>query len=195
MAHDIKLSENDINGFQRPMEVEMEKAIKHLESELVKIRTGRAHTSLVENIQVDAYGQMLPLKGVGVISAPEARLITIQPWDATVINEIEKAILASDLGVTPVNDGKIIRIQLSEMSTDRRDELLKILGKKLEECKIAIRNVRKDFHNLLRDGKKKKAISENFHERLSDILAKVTTQFTGQADTMAEKKKKEVSTL
>ena len=195
MALDIKLIENDINSFQKPMEAEMEKAVKHFENELIKIRTGRAHTSLVENIQVESYGQTLPLRGVGLISAPEPRLITVQPWDTSTINDIEKAILASDLGVTPVNDGKIIRIPLPEMSSDRRSELLKVLGKRLEECKIAIRNVRKDFNNLLRDAKKNKSISENFYDRLEATLEKVTTQFTGKADTLAEKKKKDVTTV
>ena len=195
MSHDIKLTENDINSFQKPMEAEMEKAVKHFENELIKIRTGRAHTSLVENIQVESYGQTLPLRGVGLISAPEPRLITVQPWDTSTINDIEKAILASDLGVTPVNDGKIIRIPLPEMSSDRRSELLKVLGKRLEECKIAIRNVRKDFNNLLRDAKKNKSISENFYDRLEATLEKVTTQFTGKADTLAEKKKKDVTTI
>ncbi len=195
MSTDIQLSENNINDFQNPMKTEMDKAIQHFENELIKIRTGRAHTSLVENIQVDTYGQTLPMKGVAVISAPEPRLITVQPWDASVINEIEKAILTSDLGVTPVNDGKLIRIQLPEMSTDRRDDLLKILGKKLEECKITIRNVRKDFHNLIRDAKKDKSISENFHGRLSDVLEKVTHSYCEKADQIASKKKKDVTTI
>lgn len=195
MATPIQLTENDINGFQKPMEAEMGKAITHLENELIKIRTGRAHTSLVEGIMVDVYGNPTPIKGLAVLSAPEPRMITIQPWDVGTINEIEKAIIAANLGISPINDGKLIRLKLPEMSGSRREELLKILGKKQEDCKIAIRNVRKDFHNLLRDAKKDKSISENFHDRLSSILEKVTTTFCDKADQMAAKKKIDVTTV
>ncbi len=195
MALEIKLIENDINSFQKPMEAEMEKPLKHFEGELIKIRTGRAHTSLIESIEVDSYGQTMQLKGVAVLAAPEARLITIQPWDTAIIPEIEKAIKASDLGVSPVNDGKIIRIQLPEMSSQRREELGKILGKKLEDCKVAIRNVRKDFNNLIRDGKKDKIISENFFNRLEDVVQKSTDAFVAKADKLAEKKKLELATV
>lgn len=196
MALDIQLIENDIKGFQKPMEAETDKAIKHFEGELIKIRTGRAHTSLVENIEVSAYGQNpMALKGLAVLAAPDARLITIQPWDASIIPDIEKAIQNSEIGITPRNDGKIIRLQLPEISTERRDELVKILAKKLEECKVSIRNVRKDFHNLIRDAKKDKTISENFHNRLEDELQKITDRFTLKADELANKKKKELTSL
>jgi ribosome recycling factor len=195
MATEIQLTENDINGFQKPMEAEMTKAVQHFENELTKIRTGRAHTSLVEGIMVDVYGQPMPLKGLAVLGAPEPRMITVQPWDTSVINEIEKAIVNANLGVSPINDGKIIRLKLPEMSGSRREELLKLLGKKQEDCKIAIRNVRKDFHNLLRDAKKDKAISENFHDRLASILEKVTTTFCDKVDQMAVKKKNDITTV
>lgn len=196
MALDIQLTENDLKGFQKPMEAEMDKVIKHFEGELIKIRTGRAHTSLVENIEVAAYGQApMALKGLAVLAAPDARLITIQPWDASIIPDIEKAIQNSEIGITPRNDGKIIRLQLPEISTERRDELVKVLGKKLEECKVSLRNVRKDFHNLIRDAKKDKTISENFHNRLEDELQKVTDRFSAKADELANKKKKELTTI
>lgn len=192
----IIIAENDIKSFQTPMENEMTKAIKHFEGELVKIRTGRAHTSMVEDLQVAAYGQApMPLKSYASITAADARLIVIQPWDATVIDDIEKAIKASDLGVTPVNDGAMIKIVLPEMSSARREELIKILGKKLEECKVSIRNVRKDFNNLLRDSKKDKKISENFFNRLEDVLQKVTDKFIEKADELAEKKEKDLRTV
>ena len=109
-----------------------------------------------------------------LLAAPDTRLITIQPWDNNIIGEIEKAISESDIGITPANDGDLIRLRLPEMSSSRRDELVKILGKKAEEAKIAIRNVRKDFQNLIRDAKKDKVISENFFNRLNDVLQKVT---------------------
>ncbi len=196
MALEIQLTENDIQGFQNPMEAEMDKSIKHFEGELIKIRTGRAHTSLVENIEVAAYGSApMALKGLAVLAAPDARLITIQPWDVSIIPDIEKAIGNAGIGITPRNDGRIIRLQLPEISADRREELVKILGKKLEECKVSIRNTRKEFHNLIRDAKKDKSISENFHNRLEDVLQKITDRFVVKADELAQKKKKELTTV
>ena len=163
----ITLIENDIKSFQNPMEAEMQKVIKFFDGELVKIRTGRAHTSLVEDIPFVGYtGQTMTIKQAAVISAPESRLIVIQPWDPSVIEGIKKGITNSDVGLTPVNDGKIIRLQLPEMSTSRRDDLIKVLGKKANEAKDRVRKVRKDFNNLLRDAKKDKKISENFFSRL-----------------------------
>jgi ribosome recycling factor len=196
MALEIQLIENDIKSFQTPMEAEMNKTIKHFEGELIKIRTNRAHTSLVEGIEVSTYGQApMPLKSMAILAAPEARLITIQPWDTSIISDIEKAITTAGIGVNPRNDGKTIYLQLPEMSSDRREELVKILGKKMEECKVAIRNIRKDFHNLIRDAKKNKTISENFHNRLEDVLQKVTDTFVAKVDVMAEKKKKDITTI
>ena len=193
---EIILIENDIKSFQKPMEAEMENPLKHFERELAKIRTGRAHTSMIEDIPVSCYGQdAVPLKGLGVVSAPDARLLTVQPWDASVIADIEKAIAASGFGVSGVNDGKIIRFRLPEMSSERRDELVKLLHKKVEECKVAIRNVRKDFKNLITDAKKDKKISENFHNRLADVLQEITDAYTAKVDGMAKKKEVELSSV
>lgn len=190
---DIILVENDIKSFQNPMNAEMEKALKHLDGELVKIRTGRAHTSMVEDIPVTVYGQKpQALKGIAAIAAPDIRLITIQPWDPSVLADIEKAIMTSDVGIKPVNDGKLIRLVLPEPSGSRREELQKILGKKVEECKIALRNVRKDFHNLIRDAKKDKKISENFFNRLSDTLEDITQKFVEKSDQLGKKKEEEL---
>ena len=193
---DIIIEENNIKSFQAPMEEEASLAIKHFEKELLKIRTGRAHTALVEDIVVTCYGgQTMPLKNIASIAAPESRLITIQPWDSSVINGIENAISSSDLGITPINDGAIIRIQLPQMTTARRDELLKLLGKKLEECKVSIRNVRKEFNNVLKDAKQNKKISENFFNRLNDVLQLVTDKFCKIADDHASKKEKDITTV
>lgn len=192
---DIKIIENDVKSFQTPMETEMQKVIKHFEGELVKIRTGRAHTSLVEDITVMAYTGPMKLKGLAVLAAPEPRLITIQPWDATMIDPIEKAISASDVGLTPVNDGAIIRLVLPEMSSARRDELIKILHKKINEGKERLRDVRKTFNNALRDHKKDKKISENFFNRLEDTLQKVTDKFIEQLDQLMVKKEKDIKTV
>jgi ribosome recycling factor len=196
MAIHIKLEENNIKSLQEPMEVEMHKAIKHFEKELVKIRTGRAHTSLIEDMLVSCYGQQAsPLKNLAAIAAPEARLLTIQPWDVSIVGDIEKAIAESDLGLTPINDGKIIRLQLPQMTSARREELTKLLGKKLEECKVGIRNIRKEFNNSIRDAKQDKVISENFYSRLTDTLQTITDKFSASAEQQAEKKKVEITTI
>ena len=193
---EIILIENDIKSFQKPMESEMESPLKHFERELAKIRTGRAHTSMIEDIAVSCYGQdAVPLKGLGVVSAPDPRLLTVQPWDVSVIPDIEKAIAASGVGIAPVNDGKIIRLRLPEMSSDRREELIKQLHKKLEECRVAIRNVRKDFKNLLTDAKKDKKVSENFHNRLADVLQEITDSYIAKVEGMAKKKEVELATV
>lgn len=193
---EIKIIENDIKSFQTPMETEMQKVIKHFEGELLKVRTGRAHTSLVEDISVIGYtGTPMPIKAVAVLTAPESRLITIQPWDASMLEAIEKAISNSDVGLTPVNDGKMIRLALPEMSTSRRDELVKLLQKKTNEGKERLRDVRKDFNNALRDAKKDKKISENFFSRLEDTLQKVTDKFTAQLDQIMQKKEKDIRSI
>jgi len=193
---DLVLIENDTKSFEQAMNEEMVKAIKHFEGELVKVRTGRAHTSLVEDIMVSCYGAPpAPLKTVASLAAPESHLITIQPWDASIIPDIERAIRESDLGVSPTNDGAIIRMQLPEMSTTRREELARILGKKLEESRVSVRNVRREFHNLIRDAKQKKIISDNFFKRLEDILQKITAKFVAQVEQLAAKKEQEIRTV
>ena len=192
---DIIIEENNPKSFQDPMEVELQKKIKHFEHELVKIRTGRAHTSLIEDLSVSSYGQLMPLKNVASLAAPEPRLLTIQPWDISLIPVIEAVITQSDLGLTPLNDGKIIRLQFPQMTTTRRDELIKLLGKKIEDCKVEVRNVRKDFYNLIRDAKQGKKISENFFNRLSDILQTVTEKYYKIAETLGEKKEREITTI
>jgi ribosome recycling factor len=196
MSIQITIVENDTNSFRLSMEAEMEKKIKHLDGELIKVRTGRAHTSLVENIPVVAYGQpAAPLRNYATVSAPEARLLVIQPWDATTIGDIEKAISMSDLGVTPTNDGKVVRIELPQMSAARREDLVKVLNAKLEECRTALRLVRQDYNTALRDAKKNKTISEDFFSRLTDLLQEVTEKFTKKAEEKAEKKRVDLTTI
>jgi ribosome recycling factor len=197
MIQELILVENESKNLEQAIAQEMDQAIKHFERELAKIRTGRAHTSLVEDILITCYEGQAPmtLKSIASISAPEARLITIQPWDKGVIANIEKVLLASDIGITPINDGEIIRLQLPEMSINRREELAKSLSKRLEECKIRMRNIRKDFNNLIRDAKKNKTISENFFNRLGDILQSTTNEWIKKSDVLSEKKEKEITTI
>ena len=138
----IELLEGSTREFEVGLNQEMDAVVDHFERELATIRTGRASTSIVENIKVEVYGQQMPLSQMATLSAPDARLITIQPWDKSNIGEIEKAIQASEVGITPVNDGNVIRLQLPIMSSERREELVKQLGKKAEESRIRARNVR-----------------------------------------------------
>jgi ribosome recycling factor len=180
------------DDFQKALSPEMEKHIKHFQKELVTIRTGRANASLVEDLLVECYGSKMKLKELGSITTPEARLIVIQAWDKSLLNEIEKAITSSGLGLNPVNNGDLIRIQLPMMSSERRDELIKVLNKKLEECKAHIRNTRKDFQNSVRDAEKKKVISEDFQKKLLDILQKETDKFIAEAEKISSKKEDEI---
>ena len=189
---DITFQEGDSKSFDTLLKSHMDKPLKHFEKELAAIRTGRASTALIEGLRVECYGQFMALKDIASIAAPDARLLTIQPWDKGSIADIEKAITQSDLGLTPANDGSIIRLQLPQMSSTRRDELVKILGKKTEECKINIRNVRKDFHNQVRDAEKKRVLSEDFGKRLSDLLQKTTDTFIEKTDQIYEKKAAEL---
>lgn len=196
MLH-LVLVENDQKTFKAALDAEMAKPIKHFEGELLKIRTGRAHTSLIEDIMVSCYGgtTIVPLKQVASLAAPDARLITIQPWDTTTMGDIERALNTSDLGLRPANDGNMIKIVLPEMSSSRREELVKVLHKKLEECRVEVRNVRKEFQNLVRDSKKDKKISEDFQDRLLDVLQKGTDSSIEFAEKLGAKKEHEITSF
>jgi len=167
---------------------EMVSPIDHLKKELIKLRTSRANTAMIEDLKVTCYGSTMVLKNLAVISAPDARLLVVQPWDKSNIADIEKALQASDLGSTPISDGDVIRIQLPQISSSRRDELIKLLGKRLEECKVSIRNVRKDFQNLVRSAEKKHTISEDFSKTLLSTLQKSVDSFIAKADELAKNK-------
>lgn len=170
----------------------MEKAIDHLLKELAKIRTGRAHTSMVEDLLIDVYGSNMRVKELGLISAPEADLIVIQPWDKSVIKDLERGLAASELGVTPANDGNIIRIQLPQISHARREELCKLLGKKLEDCRTSVRNIRKEFQNSVRTAEKNKIVSEDVAKKLLTTLQNSTDSYIAKAEELAAKKETEI---
>ena len=152
------------------------------------MHTARESLALLEGITVETYGQQTPLKQLATRAAPDARLLTTQPWDKSTMGEIEKAIQISDLCITPINDGNIIRLQLPQTSADRREDLVKQLSKKTEECRVKIRNVRKEFHNEVRDAVKKKIVSEDFGEKLMATVQKVTDAFLAKAVTINDKK-------
>jgi len=179
-------------NFETAIKPEMEKAIEHFNKELAKIRTGRAHSSMVEDLPVECYGSVMRVKELAMVSAPEAALIVLQPWDKSVIKELEKAISSSDLGVTPLNDGNIIRIQLPQISVGRREELCKLLGKKLEECRTAIRNVRKEFQNSVRTAEKSKIVSEDLAKKLLATLQTSTDNYITKAEEHSAKKESEI---
>lgn len=170
----------------------MGKTIKALETELKRVRTGRASLSLLDGIRPDYYGTLTPLNQMATLSVPESRLITIQPWDASVIKDIEKAILKSDLGLTPSNDGKIIRISIPPLTEERRKELVKVVHKICEEHKVGVRNIRRDANELLKGFKKEGDISEDQAFKAQDQVQKITDEYIEKIDDIYKQKEKEI---
>ncbi len=170
----------------------MGKTISALENELNRLRTGRASTSLLDGIRVNYYGTPTPLNQMATISVPESRLITIQPWDVSVIKDIEKAILKSDLGLTPSNDGKLIRISIPPLSEQRRKELVKVVHKICEEHKVAIRNVRRDANEFIKGMKKEGEIGEDDAFKAQDQIQKITDEHIARIDALYKDKEKEI---
>ncbi len=174
------------------MAEKMENSLGGFKSELTKIRTGRASLSLLDGIKVEAYGAPMPLNQVGTMTIPESRQIVIQPWDPQVMSGVEKAILKSDLGLTPVNDGKVIRINIPQLTEERRKELVKIVKKIAEEYRVAVRNHRRDAIDTLKKQKKNKEISEDELFRLQDEAQKETDASIAKIDKVAAEKENEV---
>ena len=170
----------------------MSKSIEALERELKRVRTGRASLSILDGIKVDYYGTLTPLNQMATLAVPESRLITIQPWDISVIKDIEKAILKSDLGLTPANDGKILRISIPPLTEDRRKELVKLVHKMCEGHKVSVRNVRRDSNELLKSLKKDGDISEDEAFKAQDKIQKITDEQIKLIDKCYTKKEKEI---
>ena len=170
----------------------MGKTITDLENELKRVRTGRASLSLLDGIRVDYYGTQTQLNQMASLSVPESRLIVIQPWDVSAIKEIEKAILKSDLGLTPSSDGKLIRIAIPPLTEERRKELVKVVSKMCEEHKIATRNIRRDSNELLKGFKKDSDISEDDAFKAQDGVQKITDEYIGRIDEVYKSKEKEI---
>jgi ribosome recycling factor len=170
----------------------MQKAVEALKQDLGTIRTGRASSTLVERIHVDYYGSPTPINQVASISVPEARLLVIQPWDRKMLTDIEKAIQKSDLGINPSNDGQVIRLNIPPMNEERRRELVKTLHKRLDEHKVAIRNIRRDVQDKLRDREKKKEISEDELKRSTERLQKLTDRHIDEMDKVGKAKEHEI---
>jgi ribosome recycling factor len=170
----------------------MEKTAETLMEDLRGIRTGRASPALVERVMVEYYGTMTPLNQVSTISAPEPRLLTIRPWEASMIAPVEKAILKSDLGLTPTNDGKLIRLTIPRLSEERRQDLVKVLGRRVEESKIAIRNIRREANDDLGEFQDEKMITEDDFHRGRDQIQELTDEYVTKMDEIGERKEQEI---
>ena len=173
-------------------EKKMDKAILSLEKEFSRLRTGRASTGLVEDVMVDYYGTLTPLNQLASVSIPDSRTISIQPWDRNAFSSVEKAIMKSDLGLNPVNDGKVIRINIPPLTEERRKDLVKLAKKYAEDAKIAIRNIRRDANDAIKKMKNNKDLSEDEMHKGQDEVQKVTNSFVEKADHVLELKEKEI---
>jgi ribosome recycling factor len=174
------------------MSSKMEKTIDALDREFKKMRTGRASTAILEGIKVECYGTQMRLNQVASSSSPESRLLVVQPWDQSIIGEIEKSILKSGLGLTPMNDGKLIRISIPPLTEERRKELAKMAKKTAEDSKIAIRNQRREANELLKDLKKESEISEDEMYKYQDRVQKITDDFIQRIDAIEKEKETEI---
>lgn len=170
----------------------MHKSLEVLQRELVTIRTGRASPALIEHVKVDYSGSILPLNQLATITSPSPTMLCVQPWDKTTMNIIEKSILKSDLGLTPINDGRMIRINIPPLSEERRTELLKVVRRRIEEAKIAVRNIRRDALEELKTQEKDKDLSQDELKQLQNQLQKLTDAYTIRVEQAGKDKEKEV---
>jgi len=170
----------------------MEQSVAFLHKELSTIRTGRASPSILDGVTVDYFNTPTPINQVASVSIPESRLIVIQPWDPTVLGEIEKAILKANLGLTPGNDGKVIRISIPALTEERRKDLVKVAKKMAEECRVALRSIRRDINDQIKNREKKKEISEDDMHRSQEEIQEMIGTFTGEVEKIITKKEKEI---
>lgn len=170
----------------------MEKTLQSLDKEFRRLRTGRASTALLEGVKVDYYGTLTPIEQLASISVPDSRTISIQPWDRGAFKEVEKAIQRSDLGLNPINDGKVIRVIIPPLTEERRKELAKVAKKFTEEAKVGIRNVRRDANDSLKKQEKNKKITEDDLRKTQDEVQKLTDAFIARADADLAAKEKEI---
>jgi len=176
----------------KELETRMQKVIDNLKREFNRIRTGRASTALLDGISIDYYGTSTPLNQVASVATPDSRTITVQPWDRSAFGPIEKAIMASDLGLNPVNDGKIIRINMPALTEERRKELVKLAKRYTEEGKVAARNIRRDGNDTLKKMEKDKQITEDDLHRGQDEIQKLTDKYVAKCDEVLGVKEKEI---
>ena len=184
-----------MNQLFNTAEEKMNKTVAALEKEYGSIRAGRANPAILDRVTVDYYGTPTPIIQMAAVSVPEARMLQIQPWDASTLKEIEKAILASDIGITPANDGKIIRISFPPLTEERRKELVKDINKMAEDSKVAIRSIRRDVIDKLKVMKKNNEITEDDVKKGETDAQKLTDKFVKKLDEVAAEKEKEVMSL
>jgi len=182
----------DLAQLQQVSTEKMEQPVAHLLKELSTIRTGRATPAVLDGVNIEYYNTATPLNQVASVSAPESRLLVIQPWDPTVLGEIEKAILRANLGLTPTNDGKVIRISIPALTEERRKDLVKVAKKMAEECRVALRNVRRDLNEAVKELEKKKLISEDEMRRSQGEVQKTTDSYIQKVGEIIQKKEKEI---
>lgn len=173
----------------------MEKALASLANELKKVRTGRAQISMLDNVKVNYYGNLTPLSQVSAVSTPDAKSFLIAPWEAQMLKEIEQAIIKSDLGMSPINDGKVIRLKVPDLNEERRKEMVKNTKKVVEDAKVAVRMARRDANEALKKALKDKAISEDDSKRAEAEIQKTTDQYIEKVDKMSAEKEKEIMTI
>ena len=179
----------------KELEGRMQAAVDALAREFASVRTGRANAALLDAVRVDAYGNLSPINQVASVSVPDPRTIVIQPWDAALMKEIEKGIAKSDLGLTPSNDGKVIRLSLPTLTEERRKQLAKTVGKFAEEARVGIRNARREANDKLKALAKGKKVSEDEERRGHDQIQKTTDRFTAKIEELAKKKEQEILTV
>ena len=181
-----------IPELKKNAEQKMQKSVESLKADLAKIRTGRAHTGLLDHVQVEYYGSMVPVNQVANITLIDARTIGVQPWEKNMFNKVEKAIRDCDLGLNPANQGDIIRVPMPPLTEDRRRELTKVVKHEGENAKVAVRNLRRDANNHLKDAVKDKTISEDDERRTQEEVQKLTDKYIGEIDKLLAQKEQEL---
>ena len=181
-----------IDSTKKDAKERMEKAIETVRSEFARLRTGKATPALLDGIKIDYYGSPMPIKQIANVSAPEPRLLVVQPWERNLLPEIERAIIKSDLGLNPSNDGIVIRIPIPQLSEERRRDLVKIAKKGAEEGRVAVRNIRRDVNDRLKKAEKAGEISEDLSRNAQEDVQKLTDDFVKKIDELLELKEKEI---
>jgi len=185
----------NVAEIQKTTEQKMAKSVEALKADFAKVRTGRAHTGLLDHIQVDYYGSMVPLAQVAQVGLGDARTINVQPWEKKMVPVVEKAIRDSDLGLNPATSGDVVRVPMPPLTEQRRKELVKVVKHEGENAKVAIRNLRRDANHHAKELLKSKAISEDDDRRAEDVIQKLTDRFVAEIDKLVAEKEKEVLTV
>jgi ribosome recycling factor len=184
-----------LNDVIKRTQEKMDKTVTALQNELKKIRTGRAQVSMLDNVKVNYYGNMSPLNQVAAISAPDAKTLMIAPWEPSLLKEIEQGIIKSDVGMAPINDGKVIRLKVPELTEERRKELVKQTKKIVEDARVAVRMARRDANEEVKKAAKDKAASEDEQKKLETQIQKMTDDFIKKIDAIADEKEKSIMTI